>query len=129
QVNETPFSDLAAGRTLAARFGAYAGLAVQAFSQNARNRCFTHTTGASKQIRVMQTVMVQRVNQRLQYVLLPYHVAKKSRAPFAGQDLVTHAVVALIEATLTKSCSPENQAAIITASGGNRHKVVVSYPS
>src|SRR5690606_22982621 len=95
----------------------------------ARNRRFTHTTGASKQIRVMQTVMIQRIDQRLQYVLLPYHFAKNARAPFAGQNLITHAVVALIEATLTKSCSPENRAAIITASGGNRHKVVVGYPS
>ena len=73
QVNETPLVNLTAGGALPARLGTYPPLTVQAFGKNTRDRGFTHTAGAGKQIGVVQPVVIQRVDQRLQHMRLPNH--------------------------------------------------------
>src|SRR5690606_26574320 len=63
---------------------------VQAARHDSAQGGFTHATRAREQIGVMQTLLVERMHQCLQHMLLPYHVLKGPRAPFARQHLITH---------------------------------------
>ena len=39
---------------------------------------------------MVKTVIIERVNQRLQYMLLPRHFAEDTWTPLAGKNLITH---------------------------------------
>src|SRR5206468_10445766 len=43
-----------------------------------------------KQIRVVQALLIQRVAQRLDHVLLPDQRFERARTPLAGENLVRH---------------------------------------
>ena len=65
QVNKTPFINGGASTALATGLGTNPHLTIQAFGQNTSNGRFTHTTGAGKQIGMVQAIMIQRIDQRL----------------------------------------------------------------
>ena len=90
QVNEAAFCNFTARRALAAGSCADALLAVEAFGQNPGNRRFTNTAGAGKQVRMMETPFIQRIDERAQNVLLPDHFIKETRTPFSRKYLITH---------------------------------------
>jgi len=46
--------------------------------------------GFRKQVRVMQALLIQRVAQRLDHVLLPDQRLERARTPLAGENLVRH---------------------------------------
>jgi hypothetical protein len=84
QVNKTAVIDIHARRTLTTWLGTHTYIAIQAFGQNAGNRGFAHTACTGKQIRMMQAIVVKRIDQRLQHMLLPHHFAKKPWSPLSG---------------------------------------------
>src|SRR5690606_14060794 len=65
EIQETAFADFAAGAALAARRGGDALFAVQATREDARNRRLADTTRAGEEIGMMQTLVVERVDQGL----------------------------------------------------------------
>src|SRR5690606_33614179 len=86
-------ANLDAGTALATGLGTDSGFAVQALGQYAGDGCLAHAPRAGKQIGVVQTVVVQRVDQRLEDVLLPDHFAENAGAPLAGEYLIAHFMV------------------------------------
>ncbi|MCY1311089.1 hypothetical protein D9M70_613540 [compost metagenome] len=90
QVDETALIDLPAHRALAARRGADAGLAIQAFGENARDGGLANAPGAGKEIGVVQALVVQCIDQGFQHMSLPDHFAERARTPFACKNLITH---------------------------------------
>ena len=76
KVYKSAFIDFSAAGANTTGNRAYALFAVKAFGQNARNGSFTHTTGAGKQIGMVQAVVIQRINQRLKHMLLTCHLGK-----------------------------------------------------
>ncbi len=91
QVDEAAFVDLDAGAALAAGLRGDALLAVERLGEDARDRRLADAARAREQVRVMQPARLQRVDQRLQHVLLPDRVGEGLGPPFARQDEVTHA--------------------------------------
>jgi len=65
-------------------------LAIQRLGKDARDAGLAHATGAGKQKGVVQAVVVQRVDQRLEHMLLADQFTKCAWAPFSRQDLVAH---------------------------------------
>ena len=72
QINKTPRIDLRACRTHTAGRRGHAGIAVQTFCEDARQRGFSHTTRPRQQIRMMQSTLGQRVGQGLNHMLLTF---------------------------------------------------------
>ncbi len=83
QVDEAAFCNLSARITLATGLGANAHLAIEAFREDARDGGLADTSCASEQIRMMQTLVVQRVNESLEHMLLPCHVLEGLGTPLA----------------------------------------------
>ncbi|TPW18000.1 MAG: Uncharacterized protein FD130_433, partial [Halothiobacillaceae bacterium] len=85
-----PLVDLAAGATLTTGVSTDTGFAVERLGKNPRNGGFTHTPCAGKEVSVVQAIVIERINQRAQDMLLPYHLLEITGTPLAGQNLVTH---------------------------------------
>ena len=90
QVHAAAFVDLHTTRTLTAGFGTDAGFTIQGFGKNTCNGGLAHAARAGKQVSVVQTIVVQRIDQGSQDVLLTHHFGKLARPPFTRQDLITH---------------------------------------
>src|SRR6266849_9427848 len=90
QVDEAPRVDFHAGRTLPAGTGADARLAIEAFREDPGEGRLAHTAGPGKQVRVVQPILIQRVAQRLDDVLLPDQRLERAGTPLASEDLVRH---------------------------------------
>ena len=90
QIDEASGIDLPAGRADAAGSGGDTSLAVKRLGQDARQCRLANPAGAGKQIGMVQALCRQGVRQCLDNVFLTYQAGKRSRAPFARQDLVTH---------------------------------------
>ena len=90
QVDAAAFGNFQAARTGAAGRGADAAFAVETAGEDARDGGLAHTAGAGKQIGVVETITVQRMAQRLQYVLLTDQGVKCGRTPFSRQHLIGH---------------------------------------
>src|SRR5262249_12675646 len=67
-----------------------AGLAVQALCEDAGERRLAHAARAGKKIGVVKALLLQRVAQRLDHVLLPHQAREIARPPLAGEDLIAH---------------------------------------
>ncbi len=65
-------------------------MAIQCLRQQTRGRCFADASGAGKQVRVMQSLMLDGVAQRARDRLLPGHFVESLRAPLARNYLVGH---------------------------------------
>ena len=82
QVNAAAGIDLDARSTFAARFSADALFAIERFGEYPRYRGLADTPGPAEQVGVMQSIAVQRIDQRLNHVLLPHHLFEVGRTPF-----------------------------------------------
>ena len=70
--------------------GCHAGFAVETTRQNSGDCRFTNAPGASKQVRVMEPISVERVRQGFADVILSNQVGKPSGSPLSCQNLLTH---------------------------------------
>ena len=89
-VRKTATIDFGTGRADTARCGRDAALAINALAveglgENARYRGFTHAASAGEQIRVMQTLLSQRIAQRLHDMFLPHHFGECAGTVFTGK--------------------------------------------
>ena len=91
QIDEAAAIDIAAGLALATGLGAHALLAIEALGENPRQRRLADTASPGKQIGVMQSPLVERIDQSTADMLLTDQFVEGTRAPFTGQNLVTHA--------------------------------------
>ena len=76
EIDEAAFVDLAAHRAAATGRGADAGLAIQALGQDPRDGGLAHPAGTGEQIGVVQPLVVQRIDQRLEHMGLADHFAE-----------------------------------------------------
>ena len=90
QVDEAARVDFHAGRALPAGAGADARLAIEAFREDPGEGRLAHTAGPGKKIRVMQALLIERVAQRLDHVLLSDQRLERAGTPLAGENLVRH---------------------------------------
>ena len=90
QVHAAALGDFGAGAAGAAGFGADAGFTVEAFGENPRDSGLADAAGAGKQVGMVQAVVVQGVDERLQHVFLADHFTETARAPLAGENLIRH---------------------------------------
>ncbi|MCY1412445.1 hypothetical protein D9M71_278520 [compost metagenome] len=90
QVDEAPLVDLTAHRTGTARRGSNPGFTVHAFGDDPRNGGLAHPTGTGEQVGVVQTLVVQRIDQGLEHMGLADHFAERARTPFTCKNLITH---------------------------------------
>ena len=93
QVDKSAFINFITAGTFATGNRANTLLAVKALRENTRNGGFTHTAGSGKQIGMVQSVIIQRINQRLEHMFLTCHLGKGSRTPFSGKYLITHRII------------------------------------
>ena len=92
-VDEAAFVNFDATGTLATWPGRDPGLTVQAFCQDSGNGCFADPACAGEKESMVNTVLIQPVNQGLRNVLLSNQLIKGFWAPFPRQDLVAHKVL------------------------------------
>ena len=92
-VQRSPRRNLFAGIALPARLRRRPLHAIQRLRQDPRRRRFSHAPRPRKNVRVRHAVILDRVFQRLGYVLLADEIVKRLRAPLAGYDLVAHGKV------------------------------------
>ena len=90
QVDETTFADLAAGAALATRGRSNAGFAIKAAGEDTCDGGLADSTGTGEQVGVVQALVVECIDQRLQHMALPHQFAESARTPFACQNLITH---------------------------------------
>ena len=90
QINNAPFVDFTAGTTHTAGRGRHPPFAIQRTRQNPRNSGLAHAARTRKQVSMVQAIIVQCIDQGAQYMRLPNHFTKSTRAPFAGQNLIAH---------------------------------------
>ena len=96
QIDKPPFADLSTGGTLTAGNRTDTGFTVEAFREDPSNSGFTHSPGPGKQIGMVQSIVIESIDQRLQHMLLTSHFGENTRAPFAGKYLVTHSSDGLV---------------------------------
>src|SRR6185295_10927286 len=82
--------DLRAGAALVARLRGDAGLAVEAFRQNPRQRRLADAARAREEVRVVQPLLLESVSQRADHVLLADQAAEVLRPPLARKYLIAH---------------------------------------
>ena len=92
QINETALIDLRASGTGFTGFRRHALFTIEAFGQDSSKRRLTYSPGSCKQIGVVKTLIIKRIDQRFQNVALPGDFGKLLRAPFSGENLVAHGV-------------------------------------
>src|SRR5690606_29398388 len=85
--------DFTTGGAFTAGSGSDPRLAVETARENARDGGLAHTAGAGEEIGVMQSSAVEGVDQSLQHMALPHHLAEIAGTPLACQYLITHAVL------------------------------------
>ena len=90
QVDETAGVDVDTGRALAARRRRHAGLAVQRLGEDAGDGRLADAARAGEQERVVDAARIERVGERAADVVLTDELVERARAPFAGEDEVTH---------------------------------------
>ena len=90
QIDEAPLIDLPAYRAGTARCRADTGLAVQALGDDAGNGGLADPAGTGEQVRMVQALAVQRIDQGLEHMGLADHFAERARTPFTCKNLITH---------------------------------------
>ena len=90
QIDKPPFVNLHAGIAFAAGLRCHSLFAVQTFSKNTGDGCFSDAAGAGEQKRMMHLVAVKCIDQRAQHMFLTCHFGKSPGTPFAGEYEVTH---------------------------------------
>ena len=90
QIDAAALVDLDTGGALAAGLRADALLAVEGLGKDACDGRLADTAGAGEQIGMVQPLGIQSVDQGLQHMLLPHHLAEVARSPLARKHLVAH---------------------------------------
>ena len=90
QIDEAPGVDFQARRALAAGLRRDAGFAIEAFRQDAGESRLADPPRTGEQVRVMQPLLLERVPQCPDDVLLPHQAAEVPRPPLAGKYLIAH---------------------------------------
>ena len=90
QVDEATRVEFLAAAALPARLGANARLAVECLGEDARDGGLADAARTREEVGVVQAALLERVDQRLDHVLLADQFGEAARAPLAGQDLVAH---------------------------------------
>ncbi len=90
QIDEAPLVDLATGRAFPTRIRAHATLAIQTARQDTGDGGFTDAARAREQVGVVQTVLIQRIFQRLLHMLLPHQFLEAAWTVLAGENLIAH---------------------------------------
>ena len=78
------------GTALSARVSTLTLFTVKAFRENTRNSGFTYPTRSCKQVSMMQAIVIQRIGDRRNNVLLANQFSKSARPPFSCQYLICH---------------------------------------
>jgi hypothetical protein len=94
-IEADPLRDLPTGVADSARSDRRAMNAVHSLGQNAGRRSFTCAARTDKEIGVSQTLLLNRILQRSNYVILAEDVIENLGAIFSRKDLVTHAVIVM----------------------------------
>src|SRR5690606_38928801 len=76
QVDKTPFGDYTTSAAGAAGLGRNTRFTVKTFGKDTGNGGLTNPPRPGKQVGMVQTVLIQRIDQRLQNVFLPDHFQK-----------------------------------------------------
>ena len=90
QINKTPFIHTLATAALTAGFGLLALLAVDRFCQDPGERGLAHATRTAEKEGMMHPVLLKRVTQGIDNMILAHHIGKTSGPPLAGECLITH---------------------------------------
>ena len=86
QVNEPALVHFDAGRTLAAGLGRNAGFAVKRLGEDARDRGLADAARAGKQEGMVQAIVVERVHQRPDDVLLTHELGERGGGATCAQE-------------------------------------------
>jgi hypothetical protein len=90
QVHEATFVHRRTHRTLTARIGRLAALAIQRFGEDARNRGLADAAGAGEQVGVVHAAGIERIGERTHHVFLPDQLGEFARTPLASEYLIGH---------------------------------------
>ena len=90
QVHEPALVDRDAGVADPAGLGHHAVVAVQRFGEDARDRRLAHAARAGEEVGVVQALLLERVGERANDVLLAHQAAEIPRPPLAGKYLIAH---------------------------------------
>ncbi len=91
QIHEPAVVDFPAGGAFAAGCGGNAGFAIQRLGENPGDSGLAHAAGAGKQEGMVQPLLVERVGQGADHMLLADQFMEGAGPPFAGQNLIAHA--------------------------------------
>jgi len=84
QVNESSGADLDAGIAFSARLIGNTSLTIQRLGNDSRKRGFADAARASKQIGMMQPLLLERIGQCADHMLLSDQLGKRLGPPLAG---------------------------------------------
>ena len=87
QINKPPCFDRLAGATGQTWRRGHAGFTVQTAGKNSGNAGLANTTGADKKVCMMESIIGQRVGQRLGHMVLSDQLLKVTWTVFPGQYL------------------------------------------
>jgi hypothetical protein len=111
-IEADPLGDLSAGVADSARRGRRPVDAVHGFGQNASRRSLTCAARTDKEIGVSQTLLLNCILQRSNYVILAEDVIENLGAIFSRKDLVTHADIVMSRpgsASVSVSAQPRRE--------------------
>src|SRR5262249_2054663 len=86
-INRSRSSDVQARGTFVARLGCDPFQTVQRFCEDARSSSLADTSGACEQIRVMNSVIIERVDQRASDGLLADHLIEALRPELSRKNV------------------------------------------
>ena len=90
QVDEPARVDLDARAALAARLRGDAGIAIDAFREDSSKRRLADPTGAGEEEGVVESIRVQRIDERARDVRLPDELLEVAGTPLSGKHLIAH---------------------------------------
>ena len=90
EINEPSFVYALTGAALTTRLGLWALFAVHRLGEDPRERRLAHTSGPAEEKRVVHPILLDRVAQGIDHVVLPNDIGKTARPPLAGKRLITH---------------------------------------
>ena len=93
QVHEPALVDLDTARTLTTRRTAHALLTIQSLREYARERSLADPARAGKQVRVMQSIGIKRVDECPEHMPLADDTIESPGTPLAGQNLIAHRIL------------------------------------
>ena len=90
QINIVTLLYFDTGTALTARVSTLPLFTVKAFREYPRDSGFTYPTRSCKQVSMMQAIVIQRIGDRRNNVLLANQFSKSARPPFSCQYLICH---------------------------------------